>query len=282
MNRALSALQWTFKECVTEAPLLRFNSMVFERLSTKAKLSDTNPSKLTFGDHLLYFNPQNNELSRDGYFNYQTPGALLQNRTHFKRRMWVLGSMKFHNELQMNSEYECQETIKFVKWIKDDCFVGINRQITRPGSIDPLIDEFRTLIYTESAPSQARPNSEWMQDPIASTVVTIRDCDVFCYSSLTFNPHRVHWDKEYCVGVEGYQTTIVQGPMIVQTLLKYAQIELGLPVTAIQYKNTHFAYTGADLELCFAAPQNGKCQAEVRNPNDPRIVYCKATISLAQ
>ncbi len=42
---------------------------------------------------------------------------------------------------------------------------------------------------------------------------------LFRYSALTFNPHRIHYDRPYAMGVEGYPGLVVHGPFSQQCLL---------------------------------------------------------------
>lgn len=280
MNGAHSALKWGFKELVSDAPLTRFQSMFSERMPLKLTQGHTGLQTLSPGDHLLYFNPQRETLDVDGYFKYQTPAALLHRPLAFKRRMWALGAMSFKNPLRIGHSYECIETIKFVKKIRQDYYVGINRQIFEPSSNVSFVDEFRTLVYTDSAPAPISPAAAHMQNPVSSVRLTFYESDVFRYSSLTFNPHRVHWDHKYCTEVEGYSSPIVQGPFIVHALLKYAQC-LGVRVGAVKYKNSQYLSSGSTVEMCIAAPVEGRCEAHVRDPQAPNIIFCKASLTLA-
>ena len=42
---------------------------------------------------------------------------------------------------------------------------------------------------------------------------------LFRYSALTFNGHRIHYDREYVTEVEGYPGLIVHGPLIATLLV---------------------------------------------------------------
>ena len=43
--------------------------------------------------------------------------------------------------------------------------------------------------------------------------------DRFRYSALTFNGHRIHYDRRYVTEVEGYPGLIVHGPLIATLLV---------------------------------------------------------------
>ena len=42
---------------------------------------------------------------------------------------------------------------------------------------------------------------------------------LFRYSALTFNGHRIHYDRRYVTEVEGYPGLVVHGPLIATLLL---------------------------------------------------------------
>ena len=91
----------------------------------------------------------------------------------------------------------------------------------REGSSNVAITEFHDIVYREAAkpdevapPPQAAPKtSEWEKgwDP--------DDVLLFRYSALTFNGHRIHYDRRYVTEVEGYPGLIVHGPLIATLLL---------------------------------------------------------------
>lgn len=59
---------------------------------------------------------------------------------------------------------------------------------------------------------------------VQRTVIPTREL-LFRYSAVTFNSHRIHYDREYAVNTEGYPDLVVQGPLLV-TLLAGLVVEL--------------------------------------------------------
>ena len=49
---------------------------------------------------------------------------------------------------------------------------------------------------------------------------------LFRYSALTFNGHRIHYDRRYVTEVEGYPGLVVHGPLIATLLLDLLRREL--------------------------------------------------------
>jgi 3-methylfumaryl-CoA hydratase len=48
---------------------------------------------------------------------------------------------------------------------------------------------------------------------------------LFRYSALTFNGHRIHYDRPYAIGEEGYPGLVVHGPLIASLLMEQATRE---------------------------------------------------------
>jgi 3-methylfumaryl-CoA hydratase len=57
-----------------------------------------------------------------------------------------------------------------------------------------------------------RPSSRWSREIVPDDVLLFR------YSALTFNGHRIHYDRKYVTEVEGYPGLIVHGPLIATLL----------------------------------------------------------------
>jgi 3-methylfumaryl-CoA hydratase len=61
----------------------------------------------------------------------------------------------------------------------------------------------------------------------ASRVIRPSEALLFRYSALTFNTHRIHYDKPYATQEEGYAGVVVQGPLTATLLLDLARREIG-------------------------------------------------------
>jgi 3-methylfumaryl-CoA hydratase len=63
------------------------------------------------------------------------------------------------------------------------------------------------------APGDALWQREWVPDELL----------LFRYSALTFNGHRIHYDRPYATQVEGYPGLVVQGPLLATFLADLVQ-----------------------------------------------------------
>jgi 3-methylfumaryl-CoA hydratase len=66
-----------------------------------------------------------------------------------------------------------------------------------------------------SAPADATFSQEIVPDPVL----------LFRYSALTFNGHRIHYDRSYVTEVEGYPGLVVHGPLIATLLVDLLRTE---------------------------------------------------------
>jgi 3-methylfumaryl-CoA hydratase len=77
--------------------------------------------------------------------------------------------------------------------------------------------EEHDIVYRDhgpGAPPQAAPeNAAWERTVHADDVLLFR------YSALTFNAHRIHYDRRYATEVEGYPGLVVHGPLIATLLM---------------------------------------------------------------
>ncbi|SCW02689.1 LAFE_0F12134g1_1 [Lachancea fermentati] len=270
---------WCFKDSLSSSPVIKFNNAI------SLKMNETISTKGNYigsGDHLLYFNPSFAELSSDGYFEYQTPSALLESSVPFLRRMWAMGSICFNSRLKLGLDYECVENIKFIKKIQGNYFVSVLREIRDQGSTSdkPLIKEIRTLIYCNSPHSQVESISKNLNYTY-KIPISFSDLDIFRHCALTYNSHRIHWDLEYCQKVEGYHDIVTPGPLILHTLLKYVESELGLQIQSIQYKNTNCVYRGTELEMCVTQICDGHWLALITDAKDPNLAYFEASLRVS-
>ena len=68
----------------------------------------------------------------------------------------------------------------------------------------------------ETAPGDATWSREIDPDPVL----------LFRYSALTFNGHRIHYDRPYATGVEGYPGLIVHGPLLATLMIELAHTKM--------------------------------------------------------
>ncbi|MCL2657118.1 MAG: acyl-CoA dehydrogenase [Betaproteobacteria bacterium] len=83
------------------------------------------------------------------------------------------------------------------------------------------IREEQDIVYREAAqPGQPQPKPT--PAPEGATwerIIEPTETLLFRYSALTFNAHRIHYDRDYARNTEGYPNLVVHGPLIATLLL---------------------------------------------------------------
>jgi len=104
------------------------------------------------------------------------------------------------------------------------------------------------------APVAAQKQAPWQRD------ITPDDVLLFRYSALTFNGHRIHYDRKYVTDVEGYPGLIVHGPLIATLLVDLVRRHTDRPIRRFEFKALRPTYECADqrlLRVCGEPDANG-------------------------
>jgi 3-methylfumaryl-CoA hydratase len=144
--------------------------------------------------------------------------------TGLPRRMWAGSRVAFLAPVRAGAALRKVSAVKAVTPKEGRsgklCFVSVSHEILADGV--PAIREEQDLVYREAATgsSTSTPGrTEAPQGAGFSDTVTPDPVMLFRYSALTFNSHRIHYDREYAVRTEGHEGLVVHGPLIATLLL---------------------------------------------------------------
>ena len=206
-------------DLITPAPV-RSLSATFDR-DDAAPVAGTELPPLW---HWLYFLPhaKQSEIGPDGH---PTRGGFLP-PVPLPRRMWAGGRLIWEtgNPLAVGQEVERVSTIKSVNHKAgrsgELLFVVVEHRYSNAKGL--ALTEEHDIVYRsaaqpgEAAPAPQRPpldgQAAWSRTIVPDDVLLFR------YSALTFNGHRIHYDRKYVTEVEGYPGLIVHGPLIATLL----------------------------------------------------------------
>jgi 3-methylfumaryl-CoA hydratase len=180
--------------------------------------------------HWLYFLPlhRQSEIGADGH---AKRGGFLP-PVPLPRRMWAGSQFEFHKLLQVGDALTRVSTIQDVTEKSGRTgplvFVKVRHEIRRQNDADVALTEFHDIVYREAAkpddvappPKKAPATATWQRKWVPDDVLLFR------YSALTFNGHRIHYDRRYVTEVEGYPGLIVHGPLIATLLLDLLRHQL--------------------------------------------------------
>ena len=185
--------------------------------------------------HWLYFLPQHRHsaLGPDGH---ARRGGFLP-PVPLPRRMWAGGRLHWQaaNPLRVGDALRRVSSIESVTHKRgrsgDLLFVLVRHAISNDAGL--CLTEEHDIVYRAAAqpseattvPLAADQSAPWQREVLADAVLLFR------YSALTFNSHRIHYDRSYVTQEEGYPGLVVHGPLIATLLLDL--VRRHLPDTAI-------------------------------------------------
>jgi 3-methylfumaryl-CoA hydratase len=168
------------------------------------------------------------------------------------RRMWAGGQLDFHDRLRVGDTVRRLSRIVDVV-VKEGrtgtlCFVTVQHDLSTDRGL--AIAERQDLVYRalDAAPSPAvrsavveAPPASWQKRYPTDPVLLFR------YSALTFNGHRIHYDRRYCQEEEGYPGLVVHGPLQATWLLTLAGEVKGFPPATFSFRGVSPFFDGQDL-----------------------------------
>ena len=105
-------------------------------------------------------------------------------------------------------------------------FVTVRTEISQGGQV--VITEEQDLVYREHAPAPAPAPAPQSQPPPVGPrdwPVEVNPVLLFRFSALTYNAHRIHYDRDYA-RAEGYPGLLVHGPLQALLMAELARPEL--------------------------------------------------------
>ena len=181
------------------------------------------------------------------------------------RRMWAGGTLDIERPLCGGDEVHRTSRVEDVT-VKEGrtgplCFVTVTH-VLMVGT-ETVLRERQDIVYrgadrkpmaepaatsTDNVP--ARPVVSWERTIDAHPTLLFR------YSALTFNGHRIHYDRRYCMEDEGYPGLVVHGPLQATLLLQLAsEIGAAVPKRFI-FRSEAPLFDGAAIHL-HAEPSDG-------------------------
>lgn len=176
------------------------------------------------------------------------------------RRLWAGSRIVFHRSLRVGERVERESTITAIdeKQGKGSplIFVTVHHRFVSEDGV--AIEEDQDLVYREPPASSTRAapaivdargggGADWRR--------TIHPTEtlLFRYSALTFNGHRIHYDRRYAMDVEGYAGLVVHGPLIATLLLELMQTHVPADrIEQFQFKAIRPTFDTSDFSVCGA------------------------------
>lgn len=143
--------------------------------------------------------------------------------------------------------------------------VAVEHRVFVEGRDTPSVVENIDYVLREAggpappATTGAAPGAGTMQQPTPHLVRTLLPDEalLFRYSAITDNPHRIHYDRPYATGAEGYPALVVNGSIPAMFLLEMFRAAAGREPATFTSRNVAPMFCGRPLKLCVL--EQGSC-----------------------
>jgi 3-methylfumaryl-CoA hydratase len=196
------------------------------------------------------------------------------------RRMWAGGTLSFHRPIPLGATVERRSTIADVT-VKEGrtgklVFVAVDHGFFIDGTLH--LEERHDIVYREPPrpgmtvppPSLPAVLASWMcpWNPDAT--------QLFRYSALTFNGHRIHYDHPYVTEVEGYAGLVAHGPLAATLLMDLAETSSKASLRWFQFRGLNPMIAGQALTLCGQPTSAQEASLWILGPDGRRCMEATA------
>jgi 3-methylfumaryl-CoA hydratase len=199
------------------------------------------------------------------------------------RRMFAGARMRFLKPLVIGKPAHRQAVIRAVSEKEGRTgrlvFVTVAHAIRQDGAA--CIEEEQDIVYRETgAPVAAPTPCELAAAPAGSwTRIVVADpALLFRFAALTFNAHRIHYDRHYATTVEGYPGLVVQGPLVAVLLMELVRCHARRPVTAFTFRVQAPLFDLAPFRL-IGIPVGDRVRLEAQGPDGATTLTATADLT---
>ena len=159
-------------------------------------------------------------------------------------------------------------------------FVTVRYRISQAGRL--RIEEEQDIVYKEPGapiqapvpvehPTAADPGS-WVKEICPDTVLLFR------FSALTFNAHRIHYDRPYALREEGYPGLVVHGPLTAVMLAGLVGEHSGRAIGSFRFQGRAPLFDLFPFRL-IGRPEGDSVALEARGPDDTIAMQAHAELT---
>jgi 3-methylfumaryl-CoA hydratase len=191
--------------------------------------------------------PETRPMSQLGLDGHPKRGGLLP-PVALPHRMWAGGKIDLVGRFIVGDVITRQSTVQDVT-VKTGrsgslCFVAVDHAFIGPQGL--ILTERHDIVYRAARDPNApapmipqAPAGRWTYSVMADPVLLFR------YSALTFNGHRIHYDRNHAITSEGYTGLVVHGPLQATMMLEFAAKLQGSPPATFTFRGISPLIDGA-------------------------------------
>jgi 3-methylfumaryl-CoA hydratase len=189
------------------------------------------------------------------------------------RRMWAAGELNWRRPLLVGDRHERISTVEKVEEKHGRTgglvFVTVRHEIIAQTDGEACLTERQVIVYrpatTPAAPGRnasaaALPPEARMRQVATDPVLLFR------YSALTGNPHRIHYDADFCRAHEGYPGVVVHGPLTATLLMDMAGEMAGGALSRFSFRATAALFCREEITLAGWRAEDGTLSLRALTP----------------
>ncbi len=210
--------------------------------------------------HWMHFVPatKTSDLFEDGR---GAPNELVPHMDGYSR-MWAGGAFEIYTPLRIGENVERKSRLVDVAEKSGQSGRLVLVTVQHDFSVDEslCLRETQNVVFRAAGgnlnASAGKKNDiapVWIKEIVPNEVLLMR------YSALTFNAHRIHYDKPYTTQVEGYPDLLVQGPLTCTLILELLRENADYQnLGHFKYRAIRPAFVNKPLKVCAAPDATGK------------------------
>ena len=253
--------------------------------SAQAMLDDTGPA-LVDGDalpplwHWFHFLPRAPQAALDADGHPQRGGFLPP--IPYPRRMFAGARLQWHRPLIVGVPAQREACISEVQLKSGKsgrlAFVTVTHRFRQAGVL--CIEEAQDIVYREPGGRVGAPTTaQWPPLPEGSWTRVLQPDTrlLFRFSALTFNAHRIHYDRAYASEVEGYPGLVVHGPLTALLLSELVRHSTARPMRAFSFRGVAPLFDLGPLRLV-GTPDGDRVALQAQGPDGTAGLLATATL----
>jgi 3-methylfumaryl-CoA hydratase len=231
--------------------------------------------------HWFYFLPRTPQ-SRLGEDGHPQRGGFMP-PIPYPRRMFAGARLRLRRPLVVGEPARREGVIRSVTTKAGRsgslAFVTVGYSFYQRGEL--CLEEEQDIVYREPGTPVAAPTPVDLPPPPEGAWVQTVAPDsrlLFRFSALTFNAHRIHYDRAYATSEEGYPGLVVHGPLTAVMLLQMTRLRTPRQVVGFSFRGQAPLFDLAPFRL-IGQPIGDRVALEAQSPDGKTAIIAEADLA---